>query len=282
MHENTSESPDAVVLESIYVNLIRPRVEEMLLEVIKLYGTVAGARNSTRALGYFLTRGYFSWRSLNILCDWAAVPGNQWRFVAHDSVGILRCLMDGHVQAAYLFHDPNEREVRAKLYLEFEHVERFDQANAVIGRDNQVSRWIADSPMRPEGEKRIIAEFDRVKVNYPRRVRNAGKLTKPIKVRDKWYEGTLRELARVIGWEDEYIIYVKRFNGSIHAGPWAIQCGPPMTPSQHCLLAATLVGRLSGFMVENERMCVSAAVRESIDHLAKADPIGKLNATPPP
>ena len=77
-------------------------------------------------------------------------------------------------------------------------MELYQRSTEVVGRDNQISRFIATSPLRKEGEKRNRKDFERVRSRYL--VKGKGR------VRQNWYEGNLRELATKINREDEYVV----------------------------------------------------------------------------
>ena len=93
---------------------------------------------------------------------------------ANDCAAILRCMYDAFIQAAYVATKP---DVLGRLYLDYEHVERFLAPTKIVGQDNRMARDVANSPMRKAGEKRNRKEFERVKSAY---------LTKKGKVRTHW------------------------------------------------------------------------------------------------
>lgn len=215
---------------------------------------------SSQALLGFLVRCACSCKSINTLVSSAQTPVEEVA-IGNDCAAILRCMFDAYIQAAYLFIDSNEREERARLYLDYEHVERFLLSTEVSSRSNPFSKSIASSPLRPEGEKRNRKEFDRVKAKYPVKKRNA----RADDVRNTWYPGNLRDLARIIGMEDEYIVFVKRSHGSIHSSPFAVFKGPSITGEHFCYFASLLVSRVARMVVENDSLAVSSESAAIID-----------------
>ena len=91
-------------------------------------------------------------------------------------------------------------------------------------------------------------------------------------VRDKWYPRNLREIAKIIGEEDEYIVFVKRSHGSIHSSAFAVFKGPSITGKDFCYFASLLACRVARMVVENDSLSVTAESAEIIDAHA-TDPL---------
>jgi hypothetical protein len=108
------------------------------------------------------------------------------------------------------------------LFLDFEHIERVKSHDRVMGHDTAWSRFFGASPHRAEGEAQLRRDFARVAPRFltPKSLKRAGAATIPIKashVRNQWYEGDLRRLAKHIGLEPEYDMWVGMFHGCIHS-----------------------------------------------------------------
>lgn len=240
--------------------MIMTRIDSMLKEVITKVYHVPNKRSSSQALLGFLVRCAGSWKSINTLVS-SAPTSVEADAIGNDCAAILRCMFDACIQAAYLFIDPKEREDRARLYLDYEHVERFLLSTEIASRNNPLSKSIAASPLRPEGEKRNRKEFDRVKAKYL-----VKKSTRPDHVRNTWYRGDLRTLAKTIGkeQEDEYIVFVKRSHGSIHSSRMAVSKGPSITGKNFCYFASLLACRVARMVVENDSLSVTSSSAEMI------------------
>ena len=84
------------------------------------------------ALIRFRVRVTNSWQSIRTLRK--HTPDQRRMMV--DAATLLRAMFDACFQAEFIFRDPPEREGRAKLYLDFEHVERYQMKNKVMQHDN--------------------------------------------------------------------------------------------------------------------------------------------------
>lgn len=195
---------------------------------------------STRALLALFSRIAGSWSSLCVLVM-TARTSEQLDARANDCAAILRCMYDAFIQAAYIATKPG---ALGELYLNYEHVERFLAPKEIVKQDNRMARIVASSPMRKAGEKRNRREFDRVKSAY---------LTNKRNVQKHWYRGTLFSIAEKVGKReaDEYAWFVGRTNSSVHSGPFATLCGPPMRDARIIeQIALYIVGRAGKLLVD--------------------------------
>lgn len=134
-----------------------------------------------------------------------------------DSAALLRCAYDAHIQLGWICHAPALTPKRCQLYLDFEHVERYLCATATANGTSLLAKRIASSPMRPQAELANFKKYEAVRAQY-----TAKHATKP---RSFWYPGTLRDLAKDIGLEEEYVIIVKLLHGATHTSAFALRHG---------------------------------------------------------
>lgn len=109
----------------------------------------------------FLVRVANTWRSIRTLRKYA--PDEE--AFAVDAAVLLRAMFDAYLQAAFVIHDVDARNERARAYLDFEHVERYKFEGKVTSHDNPVTNAVKASPNRPEGQKRLQEQYDRVKAS---------------------------------------------------------------------------------------------------------------------
>ena len=136
-----------------------------------------------------------------------------------DGAMILRGIYDAMLQALYILVDPVHRTERAQLYLDFFWVEKkkaiqlFDKSPTALGKR------ISESPQRASVEPAIEQEIERVRPSFE----NAkGKL------RNHWYDGSLRDLAKAVGFEAEYELLQKHLSGVVHSSAYALKEGMPI------------------------------------------------------
>lgn len=164
-----------------------------------------------------------------------------------DAGALLRCMFDAYLQAHLITRDAAESNRLAQMYLDFEHVERFKTQGKVIGHDNRLSRQLLASPHKEDGQRRLQEEFDRVK--GPFLIEGKGD-----KTRDKWYKGTLQQLAADAGKLDEYDTFATPFSCCVHSGSFAVR-GGPLFPMKHMtMLASQLAARIVKMNVEYNKI----------------------------
>jgi hypothetical protein len=123
---------------------------------------------------------------------------------------MIRSLWEVSVQFEYLMAVPVPR---SELFLDFEHVTKYKTAQARVSTPGEVGDRVRASPLRAQGEARLLVEFQRVKSNYARTT-GAGSL------RTHWYPGTLRDLAAEVGREGEYKAVYALYSAWSHGDPW--------------------------------------------------------------
>jgi hypothetical protein len=181
---------------------VRREVETLVRGIVTaLHDQRNCLRSSQLALFAFLLRIFNSWRSVGKLLD-CCENETEFTTIANDGAAIIRCMYDALIQAMYIADDPSVADERGQLYLDFEHIEQHKLTQEVVRQMSGLARYLAMSPLRSEGERRNQEEFDRVKDRYL--VSRRGK-DGSAEVRNHWYVGDLRELARGVGKEEEYV-----------------------------------------------------------------------------
>lgn len=123
---------------------------------------------------------------------------------------IIRSLFELSVQFEYLMGDA---EPRAELYLEYAHVTKHRKTQAWRDLPGPIGEHLRASSLRLEGEKRNLAEYNRVKSKFPMP-------KKQNQVRRHWYPGTLRDLASEVGRTAEYDAVYGLYSAWAHGDPW--------------------------------------------------------------
>lgn len=126
---------------------------------------------------------------------------------------LIRTMFELAMQFEYLMRDP---EPRAQRYMDFTYVTRHKQAMAIADNPSgPVGRAIAESPLRPEGEPQLKAEYERVRPRFLKGTKG--------KVWDKWYCMSTRDLAREVGWLGEYRLVYAGCSAWAHGDPFSTQ-----------------------------------------------------------
>lgn len=193
-------------------------VERAISDVLKELHNRHTASTKMRAVLSLTLHAANTWKAMSILMSESEEP--NLRAALHNPITVLlRSFYDAIIQAAFIVKDPAEAESRARDYLDFEHVERKKYMEHVLLGKSPLSRRIANSPKRADGEARIRVKFEEVKGRYSSGKGNSG-------TRNHWYKGSLHDLAKKTGREDEYRWYCTFSNSSVHAGPLAVKWGP--------------------------------------------------------
>lgn len=122
---------------------------------------------------------------------------------------ILRSLFEVSIQFDYMVADV---ENRAKQYLDFAHVSKHRMAEEFVRWSRgPITSFVAASEQRPEGEERNRQAFERVRQRFATANGNT---------HATWYCSNLRELAREVGREGEYVVVYKRTSAWTHADPF--------------------------------------------------------------
>jgi len=158
-----------------------------------------------------------------------------------DANAILRVLYDAGLQARHITHDPAKRQERAQDYLDYALVEWDQVRKWADSKDSPLARAVSNSPRwadaEPELEQRLSmvkGRFQSAKGDYRR----------------TWYLGTLRDLAKEVGLEDEYAFLQRGLSGCVHSSSQKLSYGP-LVRERNCLtFACALAWRVLGDAVE--------------------------------
>lgn len=204
-----------------------------------------------RALLFFLVRVSNTWRSIRTLHE--CIPDDHGPML--DAGALLRAMFDAYLQAAYIVSDQKAAAERARDYFDFEHVERHRRVRTVLTYDNPLAEMLRSSPRRPEGEKRVHHEYDRVKAKYTSgKLRADGTVDPKARVRLNWYPGTLADVARSLGKSDEYDIFLAAFHGCVHSSALAVRNGPVVSREHIVDWASTIAARVARLNIEHNRI----------------------------
>jgi hypothetical protein len=220
----------------------------------------------SRALFYFLLRVANTWCSIRTLRQHS--PDEQVFMV--DAGVLLRAMYDACFQAEYLVHDADRMDAQANDYLEYEHVERYKISRKVLSHDTQLADRLKSSAKRPEGEKRVLEEYDRVKDKYLVEKRQSdGTVKRGPGTRSTWYSGDLSTIAQSLGKRAEYDTFVAVFNGCVHSSAFAVHAGPIMSPEYVLTLASKIAARLVRLNVQHNRIDLGDFYGPILDALCK-------------
>jgi len=227
--------------------------EAILRAIIQELDARPGKDNVSLALYFLLVREANTWRSIRLLRR--HTPEQFHTAFMVDAGTLLRAMFDAYLQADLIFRDPAKRAVLATDYLDFEHVERHKMAQKVLRHDNALTNVLKSSAKRPEGEKRLQQEFDRVKGTFlVEQKQSDGTVKRGPRTRDKWYKGDLPQLAKDGGKEVEYDAFVASFSGCVHSSAFAVRNGP-MFPEKHVLsLVSTFGARVAKMNVDYNQL----------------------------
>jgi len=172
----------------------------------------------TRAVELLMKRIVSGGNTLFILGQLSS-PCSEHDF-ALDGASILRGIYDAMLQALYILCDPPECEERARLYLDFYWVEWHEAVRLFDKSPTVLAAKVKNSPKRPQGEPAIQKEFEQVESKF---------LTKKGGLRQAWYPGTLRNLAKHVGLDTEYELFQRQLSGAVHSSPLSLKDGPIYT-----------------------------------------------------
>ena len=205
-------------------------MREALEKTIQLIHERAKKDVVARALLYLLVRVANTRRTIDVL--WQALRDAYPETFMVDGGTLLRAMFDAYLQAAFITYEPGKQQERASLYLDFEHIKKRQLSEKLLKHDTMISRTLKDSPLRPEGEQRVKEQYDRVKDRYPGNWPS------------KWYQGNLWKLAKDIGMEADYDLFVSPYNGCVHSSADAVRLGPPMSPEHICTMISIIASRM--------------------------------------
>lgn len=240
--------------DETYSQLVKQALAATMTSVVRLVDEDAVAL----ALLYLFTRLANTWRTIDTL--WRHLAPDCPETFMVDAGTLVRAMFEAYVQAAFIVHDSEKRQERAEDYLEFEHVERPKVLDRLLKHDTDISRYLKASPLRCKGDARIKAEYERVKPRYwdDRRRRT----------RNKWYKGTLRDLAKCAGIESEYDLLVSPFHPYVHSSAYGMRYGPPFEPQYVLVLASSIAGKGAKVNLEYHQIELEVRLQAVIDGLA--------------
>jgi hypothetical protein len=191
---------------------VRIATFESLRDTIRLLNDRAQSDSTARAMLFFLVRVSNTARSVFTLFEHSP----ETFFI--DAGSLLRVAYDAFLQAAYIVHDPVESSKRAADYLDYADIERYLLTQKVIRYDNPLANRLRNSPKRTEAEPPQRARFDSIKHRYQKPDGRG--------VRDRWYAGDLRRIAKCVGRVEEYDLFCSQTNGCVHSSAYHVSQGP--------------------------------------------------------
>ena len=239
----------------------------ILKQVIgKVYAQKNRDKVST-ALLFFLVRAANSWRSIVTLL----VHSENHETYTIDAAVILRCIFDAYLQANLIYQDPDERDERAELYLDYAHIDKYKAQAKPLQHKNEFSDKLSANPNRPKMQPLLKAEYDRVKSRYFKKHRSPdGTVKLGPDIRDKWYEGTLPDLAKHAGKGDEYDTFITPFSGSVHSSAYSVEVGPLLKGDHLSLLASGFTARIVRLNVEHNKISLNETDLEILEIFSKS------------
>lgn len=231
---------------------LKDAVDCTIREVITALHAASGAPRN--AMLFMMNHMSANWRSLYVLDRHGA---SDAALLSHSKAILFRSMFDVYLQFEYLTQA--DTVARATLYLDYEHVELYQQATKAVKRNDGISKYIASSPMRAQGEPALKARYDAVVGAYTSTKGN---------VRSHWYpQSNLGLLSTDVGKNDEYFWFTQRFNSSVHGGPLAAHKG---TPADHFLLfAGVLMCRVADLVAKHHELQVSVVAQSTIDAFSR-------------
>jgi hypothetical protein len=216
----------------------------------KIQSTKGIEDSSPRAIERLFPRLYSIGKTLHILCH-----GAEHDF-SLDAAILLRAAYDTTMQILYILQDPEQIQARSDLYEDFywvekkRYVERIDKnpgdGPKIIGRK---------SPMRMKHEPEMIQEFNRVKETYTGKKEG---------MRDTWYPGSLRDLAKKVGWGEEYDLFQYQFSGVTHSSAFALEFAGAFSVEYTFFAFWRLFFRVLGRIVQIHNIQLSDEEREVV------------------
>lgn len=174
----------------------------------------------------------------------------------YDSATIMRNIYDVMLQALYILINPEKRLERAQRCLDFIELERKVRITTMDTNATDLAQHVSKSPKRSASEKEIDEKFLRVKEQFT---------TKKGKLVDHWYPGTLRDLAREVGYEDEYEIMQRQLSGVVHSSPLTLIEGPFLRGPSLSYSYWVFAFRVLGSLAEHARISLSETEQRIID-----------------
>lgn len=247
-------------------HIVDENVFELLKTVIQQSKDCSRSNEVSLALLYFLVRVANTWRSIRTLQNNSS-EGDGFLL---DAGVLLRAMYDAYLQAAYIVHNPEDQSERAKEYLDFEAVERYKIANKLIIYDNPLANKLKSSPARAKGEKDLIDKFNQVKDKYLCKHHQSDDSSKSsTKTRNKWYKGTLPDIAAKMSKQVEYDFFVATLHGCVHSSAYAVSKGPPTSPENVLYWASKIATQVAQLNVKHNKIELNALQQQILELLCK-------------
>lgn len=159
-----------------------------------------------------------------------------------DTTTLLRSMYDTLLQALYILTKAEHRLERSKLYLDYYWVEKYRWMHLFDGNETAFAKHISASPKRATGEQDLRDNYNRVKQNF------LGKNSK--KPRRYWYTGSLRDIAKDVGYESEYELMQSMLSSVVHTSPFSMLSKQTMSKDRALMMAWHFSIRYIGAVAE--------------------------------
>ena len=146
-------------------------------------------------VAFFFNKGWKTFQGVSLLCS------NK---LAEDAEILLRSLFEMAVNLTYISKDPLKR---ARLFLEYDFIQRKELLETLLKADNQWAKKILDGT-NPEPLNELEKDYNRVKGNYPDKWRWSGK--------------SIREMCKDVGLELHYASVYWLSSNLAHTNPRAM------------------------------------------------------------
>lgn len=144
----------------------------------------------------------------------ACVAGLKLLHSNYAAPALIRSLFELALQFEYLMQEPEDR---SQQYIDFSHVSKHKYTSAIANNPTGlVSRQLANSEKRAEGEKRNQEAYDKVKNKFLIKTKN--NKTKPA---NNWYKLSVRDLAEKLGRVGEYRLIYAGCSNWAHGDPFS-------------------------------------------------------------
>ena len=186
----------------------------------------------------------------------AAVAGLLKLRRSFEAPSLIRVLFELAIQLEYLLKAP---QTRGAQYLEFAHVAKYQQFQAVVKKPvGVIARTIAYSPDRVSGETRMKEQYERVRSRYARGKKREW---------DSWYCMTVRNLADAVGRLPEYEFWYRMCSAWAHGDPYQTARYATLDPAATFVVSAWYYGRMLKHVAEAKRIVLTAEQYEALNTL---------------
>jgi hypothetical protein len=156
-----------------------------------------------------------------------------------DGLTIMRTIYDAHLQALYILKDPARR---AKQYEDFYWIDWHRFVGAVTNTPGKMFQSLAASKKRAENEPQMLERYRLVEAAYRRGQGH----------RRDWYEGSLEDMAKEVGYEGECRVLSRLVNPAIHSSAYGLRGPGGMNAITMLAAAWHFFHRCLGRVVEHE------------------------------